>query len=51
MSERGAKIAFVDAYKDHRDIKRLCETMSTNRGRNIRCCDPELAAVKWLLSH
>jgi len=48
---RGAKIAFVDAYEDHRDINRLCETVSNNRGRNIRCCESVLAAAKWLRSH
>lgn len=47
---RNAKIAFVDEYKEHRDVNVFCSVVSNNRGRNIRVHDSIEEARKWLSS-
>lgn len=47
---RNAKIAFVDEYRDHRDVNLFCAVVSNNRGRNIRVHDSVEEARKWLSS-
>ena len=46
---RNAKIAFVDEYKDHSESNRFSETVSNNRGRNIRVHNTIAEARDWLL--